>query len=249
MRSITALMLREMSTTYGRSPGGYIWAVIEPAAGIFLLSAIFSLGFRNPPIGINFAMFFASGLLPFMMYTEIQSKVSASLMFSKKLLSYPTVTFIDAIMARFTLTLMTLLLVGYIIFAVCLLVFDTRTTLNLPIIVQAYALAAVLGLGVGTLNAYLFTRFNLLQRFWSILTRPLLLASGVIFIFEIIPQPYNDYIWYNPLMHVVGLMRSGFYGTYDAEYVSVAYVMGISLSCMVLGLLLLRRHYRDLLTL
>ena len=62
-----------------------------------------------------------------------------------------------------------------------------------------------------------------------------------------IPQPYRDYLWYNPLMHVTGLMRSGFYGTYEAEYVSVPYVTGISVLCLALGLVLLRRHHQDLL--
>ena len=248
LRSITALMLREMSTTYGRSPGGYIWAVIEPAAGIALLSLVFSAGFRNPPIGISFAMFYATGMLPFMMFSDVHGKIATCLMFSKQLLAYPTVTFIDAVLARFFLNMITLLLVSYVILAGCLMLFETRTTMNLPIIVQAYALAACLGLGVGTLNAYMFTRFNIMQRFWAILMRPMFLISGIIIPLDAIPQPYRDYLWYNPLMHVTGLMRSGFYGDYEAKYVSSAFVMGIALACMAMGLVLLRRHHQDLLT-
>jgi capsular polysaccharide transport system permease protein len=34
MRTIVALIMREMATSYGRSPGGYIWAIAEPVAGI-----------------------------------------------------------------------------------------------------------------------------------------------------------------------------------------------------------------------
>lgn len=248
LRSITALMLREMSTTHGRSPGGYIWAVLEPAAGIALLTLVFSAAFRSPPIGVSFAIFYATGILPFMMFSEIHGKIATCLMFSKQLLAYPTVTFVDAIFARFFLNMITLLLVGYIILAGCLIFFTTRTTINLTIIVQAYALAACLGLGVGTLNAYVFTRFNVMQRFWSILMRPMFLISGIILPYGMFPQPYRDYLWYNPLVHVVGLMRSGFYSEYDASYVSVSFVMGISLVCMAMGLSLLRRHYQDLLT-
>lgn len=248
LRSITALMLREMSTSYGRSPGGYIWAVLEPVAGITLLSLVFSAGFRNPPIGISFAMFYASGMLPFMMFSDIHGKIATSLMFSKQLLAYPTVTFIDAVLARFFLNMITLLLVGYLIMAGCLIMFETRTTLNLPVIVQSYALAACLGLGVGTFNSFMFTRFNIMQRFWAILMRPMFLISGIILPLGTIPQPYRDYLWYNPLMHVTGMMRSGFYPEYEANYVSVPYVMGISLACMAMGLLLLRRHHQDLLT-
>ncbi|WP_114294774.1 ABC transporter permease [Pseudosulfitobacter sp. DSM 107133] len=248
-RSVVALIMREMSTSYGRSPGGYAWAVIEPAAGIALLSLVFSAGFRNPPVGISFPMYYATGMLPFMMFNDIHGKIATCLMFSKQLLAYPTVTFVDAIMARFILNMVTLLLVGYIIFSGCLLLFETRTTLDLPVIIQSYALAAFLALGVGTLNAYTFTRFNVVQRFWSILMRPMFLISGVLLPLNAIPQPYRDYLWYNPLVHVVGLMRAGFYGTYDASYISIPYVVGISLACFAMGLLLLRRYHQDLLML
>ena len=248
MRVVVALMLREMSTTHGRSPGGYIWAVLEPVGGIALLSVIFAAGFRNPPIGISFAMFFATGLLPFTMYSDIHGKISTCFMFSKQLLSYPPVTFVDAVIARFLLNIVTQILVGYIIFGGCLILFNTRTNLDLVVIFQAYSLAAFLGLGIGTLNAYLFTRFNVMQRFWSILMRPLVLVSGVLIPLENIPQPYRDYLWYNPLIHATGLMRSGFYSTYEAKYVSPMYVMGVSLVCLMLGLLLASRYQNDLLT-
>ncbi|WP_430450396.1 ABC transporter permease [Rhodophyticola sp.] len=66
---MAALILREMSVTYGRSPGGYIWAVLEPAAGIGLLVLVFSVAFEAPPMGSNFAMFYATGMIPFLAYS------------------------------------------------------------------------------------------------------------------------------------------------------------------------------------
>lgn len=248
LRAIVALMLREMSTSYGRSPGGYLWAVLEPVLGIALLSAVFAAAFAHPPLGVSFPMFYATGMLPFMMFGDIQSKIATSLMYSKQLLAYPTVTFIDAIIARFILNMITQVLVGYVIFAGCLVAFETRVTLDLPVIILSFVLAAGLGLGIGTLNAYLFTRFQVMQRAWSILMRPMFVISGIFLLFEYVLQPYRDFLWYNPLIHIIGLMRRGFYGTYDADYVSVTYVASVSLGCLALGLVLLRRHHQDLLS-
>ena len=73
------------------------------------------------------------------------------------------------------------------------------------------------------------------------------IISCIFFTFETIPLPYRDYLWYNPLVHVIGLMRRGFYGTYDASYVSIPYVAGLSFVCMVTGLIFLRRYHRDIL--
>ena len=56
-RAVMALVLREMTTTYGRSAGGYIWAFVQPIAGIALLTFIFTLIARTPPLGTNFPFF------------------------------------------------------------------------------------------------------------------------------------------------------------------------------------------------
>lgn len=247
LRTITALMMREMATSYGRSPGGYIWAVVEPAAGIALLSALFSLGFKSPAIGTNFPIFYATGLVPFLMFTDLSNKVAMALLYSKPLLAYPSVTFLDALLGRFLVNLLTQIMVSYVVFGGILLMFETRTIPQMPGIALATLMGATLALGVGTMNAVLFTAFPIWQRVWSILTRPLLLVSGVIFTFENVPRPYQDYLWWNPLIHVVGQMRASFYPTYDSSYVSYAYLFGVSAVLMLFGLVFLRHYHRDIL--
>jgi len=246
LRTIFALMLREMATTYGRSPGGYIWAVLEPAAGIALLTLVFAATFRSPPLGDNFPIFYASGVVPFMMYVNISGKVALSLLFSKPLLAYPSVTFLDALVARFVLNLLTQLLVSYVIFSGILLFFETRTAPDLPRIALSLIMAGALALGVGTLNCVLMSMVPLWQRLWSILNRPLFIVSGIFFLFGSVPEPYRGFMWYNPLVHVIGEMRAGFYPGYNAQYVSVSYVLGVSLTLMAAGLLFLRRYHRDI---
>ena len=247
VRAVLALMLREMATTYGRSPGGYLWAVLEPVGGIAILTLIFSFGFNAPSLGTNFPIFYATGVLPFMMFNSVCNRVSTALLFSKSLLAYPAVTFVDALIARFIVNTVTQAMVAYVVFGGILLIYETRTLPDPVLIAQSLGLTAALALGVGTLNAYLIARFAVWQVVWSILTRPLFLVSGIFFLFNAMPHPMRDVVWYNPLIHVVGIMRAGFYPTYDAEYTSMAYVVLVSLVTFAAGLLLLRRSHRDLL--
>ncbi|MCR8550909.1 ABC transporter permease [Salipiger sp. P9] len=247
-RAIGALMLREMATSYGRSPGGYIWAILEPVAGVMVLTVVFSAFMRAPSLGISFPMFYSTGMMPFIMFSSLQGKVAGALNYSRPLLAYPTVTFVDAILARLILDVITKLLVGYIVLGGIMIVLETRTTPDLPIILQSYALMIMLGLGIGTLNCYLFSRFPLYHKGWSIVTRPLFIISGVIFLFDDVPLPFRDYLWYNPLVHPIGLMRRGFYPTYDAPYVSLLYPSLVAIISLTLGLMLLRRYHRDLLS-
>lgn len=248
LRTILALMLREMSTTYGRSPGGYVWTILEPAGGIALLSLVFVVGLkiRNPGLGINFPLFYATGMLPLLLYQRGAATVSGALNFSRALLAYPGVTYIDAILARFFVNLLTHLVISYLIFGGIIVLFDTRVVLDLVPVMAGLGMAALLGLGLGCLNAYLFATFPLWDTFWGILTTPLFFLSTIFFTYESLPDTGRAVLWFNPLVHIIGILRRGFYPTYDATWASPVYVLLFALISLALGLLLLRRYHRDI---
>lgn len=247
-RTVMALILREMTSSYGRSPGGYLWIIVEPVLGILFLTLMFmAIGLREPALGTNFAMFFATGILPFAMFNDVSGKVAQSINFSKSLLSYPRVTYVDAIVARAALAVLTQLLVGFLLITTIRMVYDTGTVVMMGPILMAYAMAIAFGLGVGLINCFLMTQFQIWQRVWSIATRPLFLLSGIFLIYENIPTPWNGYILWNPLIHVTSKMRSGFYVGYDVLYVSYLYVFGVSLVLGLIGMIFLHRYHRDML--
>ncbi|EPX75422.1 ABC transporter permease [Salipiger mucosus] len=247
MRTIMALILREMATSYGRSPGGYLWAILEPAAGVAAMVVIFSLGFRSPPLGDNFAIYYASGLLPFLMFVNTSSKTQQAINYSRQLLAYPRVTFVDALLARFALTVLTQAAVGVIIFTFIKVTMDTRTILDLGALLNAYGMAAATGFGVGVMNCLLVSRHAIWSTVWSVITRPLMLLSGVIFLHDRIPDPYRTWLEWNPLVHAVGEARRAFYYSYRGTYIDPVFTYGLALICATVGLLFLHSYYRDLL--
>jgi capsular polysaccharide transport system permease protein len=100
----------------------------------------------------------------------------------------------------------------------------------------------VLGLGVGAMNCVLFGFFPTWKNVWSVLTRPLFLISGIFFTLESVPTQFQSVLLWNPLVHVIGVMRAGFYGSYDPAYVSYPFVLGIGLGLFAAGAVLMRRH-------
>lgn len=246
LRTVAALILREIGTTNGRRPGGYLWTILEPIGGILAMTLLFSLFLRTPPLGSSFAFFYATGMIPFLIFTKISNKLASALSYSKQLLTYPRVTIMDALIARLILNTLTQLSISALTLIGILLVVDTGTTFMMGKIVLAHALAISLGAGWGILNCLLLSAIPVWKGVWSIITRPLVLLSGVMFMYHTIPLPYRDWLWFNPLIQVVGLMRGGFYPNYDASYVSVGYVVLLSLLPGAIGLLFLRRYYRDL---
>lgn len=247
VRTVLALVLREMSSRYGRTPGGYVWAVLEPLAAIIVLSVGFSLVLRSPSLGTSFLLFYATGYLPFDLYMSVSNQVARAINFSKPLLQYPAVTWLDAVLARFLLNSLTSILVAILLLGGILIATDARATLDMVPVVQAMALAMLLGLGVGTLNCALIGLFPIWEVAWSIITRPLFLASGIFYIYEDLPPLAQDILWYNPLIHILGLMRTGFFPTYTAAYVNEVYVLAVSLVLLALGQILLGRYHREIL--
>ena len=246
-RAILALILREMSARYGKNPGGYIWAILEPLGVIIVLSVGFSIVQRSPSLGTNFLLFYATGFIPFNLFQSLQKVVSRAIVYSRPLLKYPVVTWVDAILARFILNTVTGLLVAYILLSGIIFYADLNVILTIDAIAWSFFLAMLLGLGVGALNCAIIGLFPTWEIIWSVATRPLFIISGIFFMYEDMPPAVQAVLWYNPLLHVTGLMRVGFYPTYAPNYVSILYVLTLSLIVLVMGLVLIGRYYQDFL--
>tara|TARA_R110002051_G_scaffold242858_2_gene303042 strand:- start:244 stop:1065 length:822 start_codon:yes stop_codon:yes gene_type:complete len=246
-RTIMALILREMESTYGRSPGGYLWAIVQPVGMILLLSLAFSLLVKAPSLGTSFIFFYATGYLPFDFYSAMQGKITAALRYSRPLLAYPSVTWMDAILARFILNFLTSTTLFFIVMTAIILVVDTRAVIDVFPIIVAILMTASLGLGIGLMNCLLSGLWPVWAIIWGILSRPLFLASGVLFLYEDMPREVQDILWWNPLMHVTGLLRTGFFPTYNASYVSLSYGFGWALILIALGFIFLRANYKRVL--
>jgi capsular polysaccharide transport system permease protein len=247
VRTIGAMMLREMASTYGGSPGGYFWALLQPIGMLMVLSFGFSLVVRSPALGTSFMLFYAAGFMPFSLYGEIQGKVSVTLRYAKALLAYPAVTWIDAVLARLILNVLTNLVVMSVVFTGIFIYDDINTSLNPFAIMNAIAMTTLLGAGVGLMNAVLGGLFPVWKNIWSIATRPLFLASGVLNLFEGMPAIAQNVLWWNPLFHITATGRAGFFPTYEANFVSYTYVYGISLTLILLGLIFMRANYNKIL--
>ncbi len=246
-RILMALILREMATTYGRSAGGYIWAVLEPVLGVVLLSVVFSMALATPGLGTNFPLFYATGFLPFAMFNDLTNKVASSIRYSRPFLAYPSVTYVDAMLARVILNALTHISVMVIVIGGIFVLYQIPVVLNLTEFIEGILMLIALSVGVGTLNCYLMTAFPVWERAWQILTRPLFLASGVFFLYDLMPVAAQHVLWYNPLMHCISQIRKGIYPTYQASFVSPSYVFVIAMILLLFGLLLLVRNHRDLL--
>ena len=240
-RVLFALVMREMATRFGRSAGGYVWALLEPAVAVALLTAVFSQIARSPPLGESFTLFFTTGYMAFHLYRDVSGEVSAAINANKALLVFPRVTMLDVILARTILQALTGVFVFLVVIVCVYMVTRVDPVIRVERVLLALALAVALGAGVGALNCLLFAYSQTWQRVFNLINRPLFLISGVFFLYEDMPGYIQAVLWWNPLMHVVSIMRSGFYPAYDAAFAAPAFPLGVSAAALMTGALLIRR--------
>lgn len=246
LRTIGALMLREMSTRFGRTPGGYIWAILQPLGQILLLGFAFSLLARSPALGTSFIMFKATGILVFQLFRQCAQHTAKCINFSRPLLQYPRVTWADALLARFLINSFIMTIVTALILTGVIVVQGLQLILDWGSIVTGIMLSLLLALGFGSLNAFLFERVKIWEKIWQILSAPLMISSGVLILYQDLPTSAQNVLWYNPILHVVAIMRMGFYSNYEPQYISISFVCVCAMVPLVMGLLLLRRTHREL---
>ncbi|MFD1810542.1 ABC transporter permease [Gemmobacter lanyuensis] len=79
-----------------------------------------------------------------------------------------------------------------------LLLSDTHVILELQPILLSHLMLMVFSMGIGVLNCALFGLLPVWEMVWGITMRPLMLASGVMFIYEDMPSFARAILWYNP---------------------------------------------------
>lgn len=246
-RVLFALIMREMTTRYGRNAGGYIWAVLEPAGTVAMLSLVFEFIARNPALGSSFPFFFATGYMAFHFYLDISRVVGNAVTANRALLTFPRVTIIDAVMARLFIQFLTSLFVTIVILFLLLVFFEEPVIIQAKSIIYSILLAAFLGLGMGLFNSITFNYSATWQSFFNIINRPLFLISGILFLYDSMPRAAQDILWWNPLIHITALMRAGFYPTYSPSFVSTTYVIMFATVPFLLGIMLMRTMREQLL--
>ncbi len=236
LRVVGALMLREARTRFGRSQLGYLWAMTEPIALIATFTLISMAMGHMPPYGDSLPMFFALGTLAFQFYRRVASFCSAAFTANQALLTYPIVKQFDTLVARALLEFITCLFVSLLVLGGLIFFAQQPYPAHIESMAVVVVLLMLLGFGFGTLNAVIGAYVASWRNIESLLSRPLLVLSGVFFVPDRMPPKIIPYISWNPVLHGIELMRYGYYPDYRSPTLDVTYLFIWALGLTVFGL-------------
>ncbi len=248
-RVIHALIIRETRTRFGDSRLGYGWALIEPILHIALLAAMFSLLMRgHPPIGTHFFLFYFTGLVPYLVFVHASTSMMYAVTSNGSLLQLPPVKPFDAILARGLLEFATDIVVAVLILTGFAAVGIPALPDHFDGVATALLLTALLGCGVGFMNAVLQTVLRSWDRVWNNATRLLYFFSGIFYVPGMMPDWARQILGWNPLLQAIDWARAGFYASYEPHWLDRQYLAVCAVLAVLIGLALERGLHRRLLS-
>ena len=183
-------------------------------------------------------LFMITGFVPFMLFRECMNQLQGSIKQNKSLLGFPQVTTFDVIAARALLEVAVLSTV----FAVMITgahIIGLEVRVQNPLgVMAALALLALFGTGIGFSLACIVPLIPSLGQLMNVVfARPLFYASGLFFTADSIPHPYLDYILLNPLLHMIELLRSSFFYSFETTHASWRYAVEATFVSLASGLI------------
>lgn len=239
-RVLFALMLRDINSRFFGSPYGFLIAIAWPLSHILVLLIVNTILGRAPPYGDSSALWYATGVVPFVAYSYMGRFIILGVLQGKPLLAFPLVKFTDVIFARMLVEFLSASLV-VIIVSIIFTIFGINIVPREPQqAVYAFGAALLLGAGVGTVSAIItaaipfwFSVFILSNIFlWAI--------SGVVFVPDALPEPIRYVLSWNPMMHCIEWMRSAFYEGYGRSILDKSYCLACGTVWLTVGLIVER---------
>lgn len=235
-----ALFLREALDRFFGSRAAWAWLLVEPAMHIGFISVVWSMLRRNSMGGVDTAMWIILGMLAFFLFRRTAVQALHALDSNRAFFAFRQVRPFDVALVRAGVE-------AFSMFFIFLFILGTAAMLGRNIIpddplkvLLALAGLWLFGLGYGLVTSVCMRLVPDSGHIFQILMMPLYLISGVILPLAIIPQPYRDWLLWNPLAHGLELVRLGFFSNYHTLDVNHGYLYAWALGSIALGLALYR---------
>jgi capsular polysaccharide transport system permease protein len=202
---------------------------------------------RGAPDGMELVTFILTGLIPFNLFREVTARAVSAVQGNKGLLFYPQIQPLDLVIARALLEAATLSVVfGVIVLASALWQGEAPSVHDWLVFMLSFAAAAALGASLGLTLAALGVFTPTVERLHGPVLRPLFWVSGVFFTANGLPPGARHVMLYNPVLHIVEFVRTGWFPGYTARYASASYVITWIICLTFFGLVLERLARRRL---
>lgn len=239
-RVISALLMREVITRFGRENVGVLWLIGEPMMFTLGVATLWAAAGLNHGSSIPIVAFAITGYSSVLLWRNTVNRCNSGIQQNLNLLYHRNVRVIDVFVTRIILEMAG----ATASFVVLALIFTGTEWIAPPVdpllVVGGWLMlawfGAALAIVVGAATAY----SELVDRVWHPTAYLLFPLSGAAFMVDWLPPALQQTVLLLPMVHGVEMVREGYFGNVVPTHYDVAYMASVNLVLTLVGLFILR---------
>ncbi len=236
-RVISALVLREMLTRYGRHNIGFLWLFVEPMLFTLGVTALWTATRTLHGSDLPIVAFALTGYSSVLLWRNMPGRCIGALRANLALMYHRNIKVLDIYVARLLLEFGG----ATISFATLALVFVALDWMQLPedflLVASGWMLLAWFGSALAILLGAISHESELVDKLWHPASYLLFPLSGAAFLVDALPRYAQQVVLYIPTVHGVEMVRAGWFGSKITAHYDAFYLIGFNLVFSVLALI------------
>lgn len=238
-RIISALMMREMITRFGREGLGFLWVIGEPL--MFCFGVLIMWSFIKPEYehGVRLGPFVMTGYMSLLLLRHMISFSLSALQANIGLLHHRSIRILHLYIARNLLEFLGATAAFGVVYVVLMAMRQVSLPADWLLLYAGWALMGWMALGASLVFAGLALRFEVMERLVPLLTYAMIPMSGAFIMAAWLPAQYRDAYMAIPFPNAVEMVRAGVFGEFVATYYDPWYALACGGVMVFAGVILL----------
>jgi capsular polysaccharide transport system permease protein len=238
-RIIGALIMREMTTRFGREGLGFLWVVGEPL--VFCLGVVVMWSLLKPAYehGIRVGPMVMTGYMSLLVYRHMIGFSTGALNANIGLMYHRQVGMMHIFIARNLMEFAGATAAFVIVYITLILLGQVSLPADWLLLYGGWLLVGWTGFGIAMVFAGLALRFEVMERIIPVLSYAMIPLSGAFFMVAWLPAQYREPFLLVPFPNAIEMVRAGVFGEFVDTYYHADYALLSGGVMLFLGMILL----------
>lgn len=246
IRVIKALLIRELTTRFGRENIGFLWVMAEPLLFAGLVGIVWRYMKGPEEHGVGIVAFVASGYIPLTFLRNSFGRCTSIFVANGSLMYHRQIKILDFIFVRVLIEFIGAMM-AWIFISLVLGYFGLfPIPANLGFLLAGWFLYFFLVLAMCLIVAPVSEMSEVLEKLMPVTIYIAIPFSGTFTMVSWLTSNVRDLMLLSPMVTPLEMMRYGLFGDVVRPYYAPSVTIATSLICMVVGLALCRHVRRNL---
>ena len=235
-RVITALLIREMHTRYGRENIGFLWIIGEPilfCAGVAVMWSALRPAHEH---GLPMTAIVITGYVPLTLWRHCIARGVKAFESNGSLLFHRHVTPLDIITARVALEVSGTIMAGLIVVLAAMAIGMMQAPVDVGLVYLGLFFHTLFSYASALIIASLSERSDVIEKSVSIVSYLSLPFSGAFTMVDWVPQKFQWVLLWSPSVHNVEMIRAGQFGPGAHPHYSIVFDTWITALMLLIGI-------------